>query len=50
MRVLTCGAAIAFGTMVSLGANAADLSYPPPPIVGQPQYGMATPPLPAPGS
>ncbi len=48
MRVLTRGTAIAFGTMVSLGANAADLSYPPPPIVGQLQYGMAAPPVPAP--
>jgi hypothetical protein len=42
MRVLTRGTAIIFGTMASLGANAADLSYPPP-VVGPPQYRMAAP-------
>ena len=42
MRVLTRGTAIAFATLASLGANAADLSYPPP-VVGQPQYGLAEP-------
>jgi Sulfate permease family len=34
-------------TVVSLGANAADLNYPPP-VFGQPQYGMAPPPAVAP--
>src|SRR5436190_21319505 len=43
MRLLVCGAATAIATMVSVGANAADLDYPPPPV-GQPQYGMASPP------
>lgn len=47
MRVLTRGAAIAFATVVSLDTQAADLSYPPP-VVGQPQYGMAAPPAAAP--
>jgi len=47
MRVLTRGTAIAFATLASLGANAADLSYPPP-VVGQPQYGLAAPPTVAP--
>jgi len=42
MRLLSRGAAIAIATMVSVGANAADLDYPPPPV-GQPQYGMASP-------
>jgi len=42
MRVLTRGTAIIFATLASLGANAADLSYPPP-VVGPPQYGMAAP-------
>jgi hypothetical protein len=44
MRLLVCGAATAIATMVSVGANAADLDYPPPPV-GQPQYGMAPPPV-----
>jgi hypothetical protein len=43
MRLLARGAATAIATMVSVGANAADLDYPPPPV-GQPQYGMAPPP------
>src|SRR6516165_5701914 len=43
MRLLALGAAIAVATIVSVGANAADLDYPPPPV-GQPQYGMASPP------
>jgi len=47
MRVLTRGTAIAFATLVSFGTNAADLSYPPP-VVGQPQYGLAAPPTVAP--
>jgi hypothetical protein len=47
MRLLARGTATAIATMVSLGANAADLDYPPP-IVGQPQYGMASPPAAAP--
>ena len=47
MRVLTRGTAIAFASLASLGANAADLSYPPP-VVGQPQYGLAAPPTVAP--
>src|SRR6516164_9022867 len=45
MRLLACGAATAIATMVSVGANAADLDYtPPPPPIGQPQFGMASPP------
>jgi hypothetical protein len=44
MRLLARGAATAIATMVSVGANAADLDYPPPPV-GQPQYGMGSPPL-----
>jgi hypothetical protein len=47
MHLLARGAAIAFATLASVGANAADLNYPPP-VVGQPQYGMATPPVAAP--
>jgi hypothetical protein len=43
MRLLERGAATAIATVVSFGANAADLGYPPP-LVGQPQYGMASPP------
>ncbi len=43
MRVLTRGTAIAFAIVVSSGTNAADLSYPPP-VIGQPQYGMVAPP------
>jgi hypothetical protein len=43
MRLLVGGAATAIATMVSVGANAADLDYPLPPV-GQPQYGMASPP------
>jgi hypothetical protein len=43
MHLLARGAATAIVTLISLGANAADLDYPPP-IVGQPQYGMAAPP------
>jgi hypothetical protein len=43
MRLLARGAATAIATMVSVGANAADLDYPPPPV-GQPQYGMTSPP------
>jgi hypothetical protein len=43
MHLLERGAAIAIVTLISLGANAADLGYPPP-AVGQPQYGMASPP------
>jgi hypothetical protein len=39
MRLLVRGAATAIATMVSVGANAADLDYPPPPV-GRPQYGM----------
>jgi hypothetical protein len=42
MRLLARGTATAIATLVSLGANAADLNYSPP-IVGQPQYGMAPP-------
>jgi hypothetical protein len=48
-------ATVALLGTVSLGANAADLGYPPPtvgsyppPVVGQPQYGMASPPAVAP--
>jgi hypothetical protein len=47
MRLLARGTATAIATMVSLGANAADLDYPPP-AVGPPQYGMAPPPPPPP--
>ena len=47
MRVLTRGTAIVFAILSSLGANAADLSYPPP-VVGPPQYGMAAQPAAAP--
>ena len=43
MRLLARGAATAIATLISLGANAADLDYPPPPV-GQPQYGMVSPP------
>jgi hypothetical protein len=43
MRLLVRGAATAIATMLSVGANAADLDYPPSPV-GQPQYGMAPPP------
>jgi hypothetical protein len=43
MRLLVRGAATAIATMVSVGANAADLDYPPPPV-GQPQYGFSSPP------
>jgi len=43
MRLLMRGAATAIATMLSVGANAADLDYPPPPV-GQPLYGMAPPP------
>ena len=43
MRLLARGAAAAIATMVSVGASAADLDYPPPPV-GPPQYGMASPP------
>ncbi len=47
MRLLARGAATAIATVVSFGANAADLNYPPP-VLGQPQYGMAPPPAIAP--
>jgi hypothetical protein len=43
MRLLARGAAAVIATMVSVGANAADLDYPPPPV-GYPQYGTAPPP------
>lgn len=43
MHLLARGAATAIVTLISLGANAADLDYPPP-IVGQPQYRMVSPP------
>jgi len=43
MRLLERGAATAIATVVSFGVNAADLGYPPP-LIGQPQYGMASPP------
>jgi hypothetical protein len=43
MRLLARSAVTAIATMVSVGANAADLDYPPPPV-GPPQYGMAPPP------
>lgn len=46
MHVLASGIAVAFA-MVSVGANATDLSYPPP-VVGRPQYGIAAPPAAAP--
>ena len=46
MHVLASAAAIAIATLISLGADAADLS--PPPAFGQPQYGMAPPPPVAP--
>ena len=42
MHLLARGAATAV-TLISLGANAADLDYPAP-LVGQPQYGMVSPP------
>ena len=42
MHLLARGAASAV-TLISLGANAADLDYPAP-LVGQPQYGMVSPP------
>jgi len=42
MRLPARGAAAAIATMVSVGANAADLDYPPPPV--GPQYGIASPP------
>jgi hypothetical protein len=42
MRLLVRRAAIAIAAVVSFGANAADLDYPPP-VVGQPQYSMAPP-------
>ena len=47
MRLIARGAATAIVTVVAFGANAADLDYPPP-VVGQPQYGMAPPPPVAP--
>ena len=47
MRLLARGAATAIATVVSFGGNAADLNYPPP-VLGQPQYGMAPPPAIAP--
>jgi hypothetical protein len=47
MRLLARGTATAIATIISLGANAADLDYPPP-VVGPPQYGMAPPLPPAP--
>jgi hypothetical protein len=43
MRLLARGAATAIATIVSVGANAADLDYPPPPV-GQLPYGMASRP------
>ena len=43
MHLLARGAATAIATLISIGANAADLDYPPP-LVGQPQYGMVSPP------
>ena len=42
MHVLAGAAATAIATLISFGADAADLS--PPPAFGQPQYGMAPPP------
>lgn len=47
MNVLARSAAITFAILASVSANAADLSYPPP-VVGQPQYGMPAPPAGAP--
>jgi hypothetical protein len=43
MHLLARSAVTAIVTLISLGANAADLDYPRP-LVGQPQYGIASPP------
>src|SRR5215467_15516558 len=42
MRLLMRGAATAIATMLSVGANAADLDYPPPPV-GQPSQVIIVP-------
>jgi len=47
MILLARGAAIAIVAVASIGANAADLNYPPP-AIGYPQQGMAPPPQVAP--
>jgi hypothetical protein len=55
IAALTAIATVVSLVTVSLGANAADLGYPPPavgsyqpPVIGQPQYGLASPPAVAP--
>jgi hypothetical protein len=45
MRLLRLSAVTAIATVFSIGANAADLAYPPP-VVMPPQYGVAPPPAP----
>jgi len=44
MRSRTVGAAIVITLTLSIGVKAADLAYPPPPPVGQYQYGLPPPP------
>jgi hypothetical protein len=47
MRLIALGAATAIAAVLTLGVEAADLTYPPA-AIGPPQYGAAPPPAVAP--